>query len=301
MSDTEPKFIVFNYVTSRAEQSDVAPAYGDPNAQLQAEVSQAYAGITSGATSLSASTPATPTVSMLADPSAQLASVALSSLSISPQQLTQIQQSLNGLDAVGQLPATLSNMSAHATNVLENGTRMFEAIDLTFQPAQSDSPNRCATLGDFIGSVQGLYNDTLKTVTGSLNQITNALISIPRAIITGFATTVTGVITAIQTGVQSVIDASITTLNTVSTQLFGGLGTQIQTLISGTGEAITKVQQAIQGEIDRVAGAIADVTNNPFRLVVPNVNPCLSSVLTAANPPATTFPIDAAGRVLGGI
>ena len=283
MAVPEQKFIVFNYVTSKAEQSEVAPSYGDPNTQVQAEATQAYSGSTSGATTLSAAAPTSPTVSVLADPAAQLVSVAQASLNVSAEQLTQIQQSLGGLDAVGQLPATLSNMSAHATNVLENGTRVFEAIDLTFQPDQVGSPNRCGSLSDFIGSVQGAYNSTLQAVTGSLNQITNALVAIPSAIIGAFTSTVSALLTAIQTGAQQLISSAISALSTTSSTLFGGLGTQVQGLIHGAGTAITQVQQAIQAEIDRVSAAISDVANNLFRLVVPNVNPCLRDVLNVSN------------------
>jgi hypothetical protein len=298
MAVPEQKFIVFNYVTSKAEQSDVAPSYGDPNTQVQAEASQAYAGSTSGATTLSAATPDVPTVSVLADPAAQLTSVAQANVAITSEQLTQIQQSLGGLDAVGQLPSTLSNMNAHATNVLENGTRVFEAIDLTFQTDQVGSPNRCSSVSDFIGSIQGAYNDTLKAVTGGLNQITNALVAIPRALIGAFTTTITGLIAAIQTGATQLINGAITALNTASSALFGGLGSGVQGLISEVGKSITQVQKAIQGEIDKVAGALADVANNAFRLVVPNVNPCLRDVLNVSNssnfelPPLSQAQID---------
>jgi len=298
MATPEQRFIVFNYVTSRAEQSEVAPDYGDPNAQVQAAATQAYAGSSSGATTLSAAAPASPTVSMLADPAAQLISVAQSSLAVSTEQLTQLQQSLSGLDLVGQLPATLSSMTAHATNVLENGTRVFEAIDLTFQPDQAGTPDRCANLGDYIGSVQGAFNSTLQAVTGSLNTITNALVSIPQGIISAFTATVTGVITAIQSGVQGAIDAAAQALSTVSSALFDGLGSQIQSLIQSAGDTIRQVQDAIQSEIDKVSSAISDVANNLFRLVVPNVNPCLRNILNLRNssnfelPPLSQAQID---------
>jgi phage-related protein len=298
MADVEQKFIVFNYVTSKAEQSEVAPSYGDPNAQVQAEATQAYSGSTSGATTLSAAVPAGPTVSMLADPAAQVVAVAQANVAITTEQVTQIQQSLSGLDAVGQLPATLSSMTAHATNVLENGTRVFEAIDLTFQPDQAGTPNRCSSLTDFIGSVQGAYNGALQGVTSGLNQITSALVAIPRAVIGAFTTTITGLITAIQTGAQALINGAISALSTASSALFGGLGSSVQGLISEVGKSVTQVQQAIQAEIDKVSGAISDVTNNLFRLTVPNVNPCLRDVLNVSNssnfelPPLSQAQID---------
>lgn len=294
----EQKYIVFNYVTSKAEQSEVAPNYGDPNLAVQAAAQQAYAGVTSGASTLSSASVAGTTVSMLADPAAQLVSVAQANVAISAEQLNQIQQSLSGLDAVGQLPATLSNMTAHANNVLENGTRVFEAIDLTFQPDQAGTPNRCATLSDYIGSIQGKQNGALQSVTGSLNQITNALVSIPSTIIGTFTSVVTGLLTAIQTGAQQLINGAISALSSASSALFGGLGNQIQGLISSTGGMIKQVQSAIQSEIDKMSEALSNVTNNLFRLTVPNVNPCLKDVLNDSNstnfelPPLSQAQID---------
>jgi len=279
----EQKFIVFNYVTSRAELSEIAPSYGDPNAALQAELSQAYTGAISGAASLGAAAPVTATVNALATPSAELMSVAYNSLSVSPAQLTQMQQLVGGFDMVGQLPATLNNMTAHATNVLENGTRITDAIDLTFQPDQASAEGRCASLSDYIGSVQGKYNNILQSTTAGLNSITNALVAVPRAFIGAFTSTVTLLTTAIQSGVQNAIDIAIKELNGVSKQLFGGLGSAVQGIINVVGKSITQVQEAIQGEIDKVAGALADVTNNLFRLQVPNVNPCLNAILNGAN------------------
>lgn len=283
MAQLEQKFIVFNYVTSRMEQSDVAPVYGDPNQSVQQEATQAYAGSTTGAQSLSSAVPTTPTVSMLADPSANLISVAQGSTAVTETQLAQIQQSLGGLNQVGQLPSTITSMQSHASNVLENGTRVFEAIDLTYQPEQAGTPNRCGSLGDFIGSIQGAYNSTLETITNTLNQITNVLIQVPMQIIEAFTQAVDYVITAIQSGVESAINSAIQSLNSSSGSLFGSLGSDIQAAITSVGAAINQVQQAVQAEIDRVSAAISDVTNNLFRLVVPNVNPCLRDIIGLSN------------------
>jgi hypothetical protein len=283
MATPPQKFIVFNYVTSSIEQIDTAPNFGDPNTQVQTDLSQAYSGSVAGAMSLSSGTVTGPSVSALADPAAQVVSAAQASVAVSAEQSQQIQQCLGGLDAVGQIPSTISSMHSHATNILENGTKVFRAIDLTFRPEQTGSPDRCTSLSDFMGSVQGQYNDTLKSVTGTLGTITSALVSIPQTLIAGFATGVNTLITAIQTQSQELISQAISGMCTLSNNLFGGLGSKVQGLIRGVGEAVTGVQTAIQGEIDRVSAALADVLNNPFRLVVPNVNPCTKEILSNSN------------------
>ena len=283
MSTTTQKFLVFNYVTNCMEQSEVAPNYGDPNAGIQASLTQAYAGSSVGGSSLSSAVPATPTVATLADPAAQVMTVAESSLSISPEQLTQIEQSLGSLQQVGQIPSTITNMSAHANNVLENGASIFRALDLTFQPTQANSPNRCTSLSGAIGSVQGAFNGVLQGVTSTLGTVTNALVAIPQAIIGAFTGTVTALMAAIKSGGEQLINGAISALGAASSALFGGLGSAVTGLIKGVGAAITGVASAIKAEMDTVAAALANVANNPFRLVVPNVNPCLSSILGASN------------------
>ena len=297
MATPVQKFIVFNYVTSSVEESEIPPNYGDPNSQVQADLSQAYTGSTSGGTSLSAAAADTPTVAQLADPSAQLVAAAQASLSISTEQLTQIQQSVSSLDLVGAIPSTISSMSSHANNILENGTSIFRAIDLTFKPSEAGSASRCDTLTGFIGSVQGAFNSTLQSVTSTLGSITSALVSIPGAIISGFTSAITGVLAAIKTGAQQLINSAIQVLSSAGSQLFGGLGSDVQGLIQGAGKAISGVQEAIQAEIDNVAAALSNVTNNLFRLTVPNVNPCLRTILSDSN--SSSFEISPASSTFG--
>ena len=296
MTQSPPKFLVFNYVTSTMEESEVAPNYGDPNTAVQAALTQAYAGSSVGGASLSAAVSAAPTVASLANPSAEVMAAAQNSLSIDPTQLAQIESSLNSLQAVGQIPSTITNMSAHANNVMENGASIFRALDLTFKPNEAGSPDRCTSLTGFIGSVQGAYNGILNGVTSTLGSITNALVSIPRQIIGEFTGTVTTLLGAIQTGAQQLINSTIGLLGKASEALFGGLGSAVTGLIKGVGAAITGVASAIKAEIDGVAGALARVTNNAFRLVVPSVNPCLKDVMSKSNsanfepPPVLTEP-----------
>jgi hypothetical protein len=284
-------YLVFNYVTSRLEEREDPPQLGDPNQQVQAELTSAYSGSTSGAQSLSSGTIQTPTVSVLADPSALLTQVAQNSLAVTTQQLEQIQQAVAGLDQLGQIPNMISSMHGHAENILENGTKIFDAIDLTFRPEDAGSPLRCSQISDFIGSVQGTFNDTLKGITNTLGQITNALIKVPQQIIGAFTSVVSGLITAIQTGVSQAINLAINGLTAAGNQLFGALGSTIQGAIKQAGALVTEVQSAIQAEIDNVAAAINDVANNLFRMVVPNVNPCLKDIWEKANPGALSLDV----------
>ncbi len=297
MTPSPPKFLVFNYVTSCMEESEIAPNYGDPNTAIQSALTQAYAGSAVSGASLSAAVVnATPTVASLADPAAQVMAAAQSSLSIDPTQLAQIESSLNSLQAVGQIPSTIANMSAHANNVMENGASIFRALDLTFKPTEAGSPDRCPSLSGFIGSVQGAYNGVLQGVTSTLGSITNALVAIPRQIIGAFTGAVTALLGAIQSGAQQLINGAISALSTASSALFGGLGSAVTGLIQGVGAAITGVASAIKAEIDGVAGALSRVANNAFRLVVPNVNPCLKDIMSKSNsasfepPPVLTEP-----------
>lgn len=285
MTDQLPpqKFIVYNYVTSRVEETFNPPDYGDPNAALQQAASNAYTGSVAGATSLSASTVSAPAVANIADPAATLGAAAANSLTLSPDQLTQIQSSLGGLDGVGQLPATLNLMSGHAKNVLDNTTRVLDAVDTQFNPQDAGTPGRCVSLGDFIGSIQGKFNEGLTSITSGLSSVANALIAIPRAIITGFAGIATALAAAITGGATALINGLTEKLGAISNQLFGGLGSSIQGVINDISSKVTEIKDAITAEINNVADVINKMLNNAFRLVVPRESVCISSILQKSN------------------
>jgi hypothetical protein len=55
------------------------------------------------------------------------------------------------------------------------------------------------------------------------------------------------------------------------------------------GQAVSAVGAAIKSEIDNVSQAINSLLNNPFRLVVPSVNPCVETIFKSSNPAANNW------------
>lgn len=274
-----PQYTVTNYVTNQVVQTTNAPSYGNPNAEVQAQVNSAY--FSAGSSS--------PSVSTVATPAALVIAAAQGSSNISADQLNQLTTSMGGLNQMGQTPIMLSNMTAHAKNVLDQPTRVFDAINLTYRPEEVGTIGRCNSLGGFIGSIQGVFNGTLNAITSGLNQITTALFSVPRAIIAGFTAATTALLGAITSGVQQAINTAISAVTTVTGGLFGALGEGVKSLVGAVGSAVNSVASAVQSEIANVANAINSMIQNPFRLIVPTVNPCVANIYKASNPAANNW------------
>lgn len=284
-----PRYVVFNYVTNRAIRSETAPNYGDPNSAVQAQVSNAYTG-GAGGTSLSAAstTPSTPP-SSLAGPAAQAVAVA-NEADLPPEQIAQITASLGGLDQMGGIPSMLNSMTAHANTVLNAPTKILGAINDVFKPEEEGSPDRCNSLSGFIGSIQGIYNGTLGAITTGLNAFTNLLVAVPTAIIGAFTAATTALISAISSGVSGLINVAIKGLDTVTGGLFSALGAAGTSLVKSIAGGVSMVASAIQGEIKNVSDALNKILTSPFRLMVPNVSPCIKKILEDANPASVISP-----------
>ena len=279
-TEPTPTFIVFNYVTSKIEQSETAPNFGDPNSALQAQASAAY-GSTSGASSLGAAAPAGPTPATLGDPAAE--AIAAAQRNLSPEQAQQVTAAFGSIGQVGQVPNMISTMHGHATNVLNNSTRVFDALDTVVRPEEASSANRCLSLTDVIGSIQGKFNSAISGVTAGLTRITNALISIPLTVINGVVAAARALTAAIASGISTAINAAIGAANSATGNFFTSAGSTVTGLFNGVGSAVTGVISGISNEIKNLATVMNSMINNPFRLVTPNVSPCLRSVFANSN------------------
>jgi hypothetical protein len=284
-----PRYVVYNYVTNRAIRSETAPDYGDPNSAVQAQVSNAYTGGMAG-TSLSAAS-ATPntTPSTLAGPAADAIATA-NEADLPPEQIAQITASLGGLGQIGGIPGMLNSMTSHANTILAAPTKILGAINEVFKPEEEGSPDRCNKLGGFIGSLQGIYNSTLGAITTGLNAFTNLLVAVPTAIIGAFTAATTALISAISSGVSGLINLAIKGLDTATGGFFTALGAAGTSLVKSIAGGVSLVASAIQGEIKNVADALGKILTSPFRLMVPNVNPCIKKILADANPASAVSP-----------
>lgn len=279
-TEPAPSFVVFNFVTSKIEQSETAPNFGDPNSALQAQASTAY-GSSSGSSSLGAAAPAGPTPATLGEPAAQ--AIAAAQVNLSAEQAQEVAAAFGSIGQVGQVPSMLTSMHSHATNVLDNSTRVFDALDTVVRPEEAGNPNRCLGLTDFIGSIQGKFNGAITGITSGLTAITNALVSIPMTLINGVVSAAKALTAAIASGISSAINSAISAVNTATSGFFTSAGSTVTGLFNSVGGSVQTVAAGIAGEIRNLSTVMNSMINNPFRLVSPNVSPCIRNVLSQSN------------------
>lgn len=300
MPEPGSRFVVFNDVTQAVEETEQDPSMGDPNASLQATVLSAYGG--SAGSSLSAASPTNgvPTPSSIGDPAA-IASAAIASAgnAIPTAIRATAMAALAPMAAMGQMKEMVGQMGANAQMVLNNTTKVFEGINNIFQPEQAGTTGRCASLGDFLGSLQGRFNAALTSITSGLSTIANALISVPLTILNGFATAANAVLGAIASGVSSVINTALGALTTVANAVVGGLGKLAQAALDQVGALTTQVLGGLRAEAASLLGAVRSLSNNPFKLVVPRVNICMKDILES-NPQSQSLNTGVAAPVAPG-
>lgn len=279
MPEPGSRFVVFNDVTQAVEETDQDPSLGDPNSSLQDTVLSTYSGTQS--TTLSASgTNNLPTPSLLGDPAAQvITAVESAGMLVSTELKSQLLAVMGPMAAMGQIPSLIDQMKSNASMVLNNTTRVFEGINNVFQPEQEGTTGRCASLGDFLGSLQGRFNGALNSITSGLNTIANALVSVPLTILNGFTSAANAVVSAIASGVSQAINMALGALTTVANAVVGGLGKLAQAALNQVGALATQVLNGLRAEAANLLGAVNSLLNNPFKLVVPRVNTCMKDIL----------------------
>jgi hypothetical protein len=299
MPEPGSRFVVFNDVTQAVEETDQDPSMGDPNASLQATVLSAYSG--SATSTLSASgTSNLPTPSVIGNPAAQvLTSVESAGTLVSTELKAQLLAVMGPMAAMGQVPGMIGQMASNAQMVLNNTTKVFEGINNIFQPEQAGTTGRCASLGDFLGSLQGRFNGALNSITSGLSTIANALVSVPLTILNGFASAANAVVSAIASGVSQVINTALGALTSVANAVVGGLGKLAQAALNQVGALTAQVLSGLRAEAANLLGAVNSLLNNPFKLVVPQVNPCMKDILDS-NPQSQSLNTGVAAPVAPG-
>jgi hypothetical protein len=289
MPEPGSRFVVFNDVTQAVEESDQDPSLGDPNAGIQAAVMSAYSGGTGSSLSAASTTADVPTPAVLGAPAAEVfAAVQSAGTQISNELRAQLLLTMGPLAAIGQIPGMIGQMASNARMVLNNTTRVFEGINRIFQPEQEGTTGRCASLGDFLGSLQGRFNGALNSITSGLSTIANALISVPLSVLNGFAAAANAVVSAIASGVSQVINTALNTLTSVANTVVGALGKVASAALNQVGALATQVLNGLRAEADNLLGALRSLTLSPFKLVVPQVNICMKDILQS-NPASASL------------
>lgn len=187
-----------------------------------------------------------------------------------------VQQSLGPLQAVGQIGGFGTLLASHRDRIVDDGTRIFRAINDFFQPGRAQDPSRCATVGDYIGTIQGRYNDTLGSITSAIGQFVGALVSIPARIIGAITSAISGLIGAVVGGISSVVQAAAGVVSSAVGVLTGAIS-GVSSLLGTIGAGISQVTGAVARETQNITTALTSGFASGFSRSVSGVNPCVAA------------------------
>lgn len=153
-----------------------------------------------------------------------------------------------------------------------------DAIQTTYKPNDAASSTRCQSLGDYIGSAQGKFTDSLQSITGGIGKLVGGLLSIPSAILGAVAASANALLAAITGGISSVIDSALTAVTTTVNALVGAIGAPLMAVANTVGKLISGVAAGIAKEINNVKNAISSAFSGGSKpVLIPNTDPCLKA------------------------
>jgi hypothetical protein len=198
-----------------------------------------------------------------------------------PEAQRVVQQSLGPLQTLSQFGSFGRLLATHLDNIINDGTRIFRAINNFFQPGRAQEPSRCATVGDYIGTIQGRYNSTLGSIASSIGQVVGAIVSIPARIIGALTSAISGLIGAIVGGVSAVVQLAAGVVRSAVGVVTGALGA-VSSLLGTIGAGISQVTSAVARETQNITTAVTSGFASGFSRSVSGVNPCVASAQQGA-------------------
>jgi hypothetical protein len=196
------------------------------------------------------------------------------------------------LAGVGGASTVAQAVSSQIKTWETNGLRCMDAVNAQFKPNDTNSPNRCADISDYTGSVTGKHTNDLNNITKGIGSIVQGLLSVPTAIIGAIGAAVTALTTAITAGISTVINGAISLVKNTVGKLTDALGDGINSVIKGVSSLVGKVGAAIGKEKALLADALNK--NNPANILLPDTSPCLVSAAERQ----TATKLDATGSVV---
>lgn len=187
-----------------------------------------------------------------------------------------LQQSLGPVQNVGLIGGFGALLASHRDRIVDDGTRIFRAINDFFQPGRAQDPSRCATVGDYIGTIQGRYNDTLGSITSAIGQFVGALVSIPARIIGAITSAISGLIGAVVGGISAVVQVAAGVVRSAVGVLTGAIS-GVSSLLGTIGAGISQVTGAVARETQNITTALTSGFASGFSRSVSGVNPCVAA------------------------
>ena len=171
-------------------------------------------------------------------------------------------------------PQLVDQMKSHVDFISNNQVRVYNAINQKIDPTNTNNPNKCSNLGDFIGFMQGGFNSILSTISNGLTNIIGALGNITSSILGGFTNAISSLTNAIATGVNSLIQTAIGGLHLATGLITTALG-PVGKLLNGLTSDIGSLASGIANEAANIISAIGSQFSGPFLSGISNSNICM--------------------------
>lgn len=222
---------------------------------------------------------------------------AINSSGLTGDFLAQAQAAIAPLNIFTGAPMLASQMSDHINNISFNQVRVYNAASQQVDPNNKNNPNKCSSMSDYFGTMQGKYSSALSTIASGISSIMSAISGVTSSVIGGISSAITAITTAVQTGVNALIKVAVSGLSIAMgafTKALGAAGS----LISGVSSAIGSVASAVTNEASNIISAVGKQFAGPFKSGISNSNPCMKDAQTTTTA-TTPLVVGANGLVAG--
>lgn len=175
--------------------------------------------------------------------------------------------------------AAASAAIAHHDFVTSNASLVTRSLNATVQPDKVNSPNRCSSIGDYLGSLQGKFTSTLSSLFSNLTSFVKGILSVPQQIFSAVNSAIGAVVGAITSGIKSVVGFAVAGLKTAFGAVKTALG-PISNLAGKVSSGISSLASGIASEATKIKSAISTFISNTFNITLPNASPCLKDAIS---------------------
>ena len=195
------------------------------------------------------------------------------------QEVKKAAEPLSIFSSVSGAPAIADNLDKQLRLTASNQTLIYNAASQQLDPTNTNNPNKCSSMSDYIGAMQGKYNSFLSTISSGFTKILGVIGNITSSILGGLGSAISALTNAIATGVNAVIQIAIGGLKLATGLITAALG-PVTKLISGITSAIGSVASGISSEASNITSAVGKQFSGPFTSVISSCNPCMKAAQT---------------------
>lgn len=206
---------------------------------------------------------------------------------------------IGSLSVFSSAPKLADAMENQIKLTASNQTLIYNAASQQLDPTNQNKTNKCSSMSDYIGAMQGKYNSALSTITKGLSSILGVIGSITSSILSGLTSAISALTSAITSGINAVIQVAIGGLKLATGLITTALG-PVAKLLNGISSAIGSVASGIAGEAANIVSAVGKQFAGPFMSAISNCNSCMKAAQTtetATNP----IMVDDSGKVIGAV